>query len=249
MGATQCGGCDRRIRKRTSERGSRNEHSADESFGASSSSGRIEQVDAAGVGTRVSSDASEPRPIGEGPEYLAASVDTPWVRYFDENSGCEYYYNAMTGETSWEAPAHYVTDESAMDLMTTVFSRTGGATSERLRREKRVSKIVFHHMNRAMELWENGPTLNGLRQDVAAALGKPVGDALVSSICEYAGAQCPKPHRELFEEVYKTVSQLDRVESAAGMDKTAAPLGVSPTRGDRSALWSRSTRVREVKNK
>ena len=109
------------------------------------------------------------------------------------------------GRDVLEAPAHYVTDESAMDLMTTVFSRAvhvGKASSR-----KRVSKIVFHHMNRAMELWENGPTLNGLRQDVAAALGKPVGDALVSSIavcgCWYAG-------RELFEEVYKTVSQLDR---------------------------------------
>jgi len=38
-----------------------------------------------------------------------------WVMYIDENFGTPYYYNAKTGETTWEEPPVYVKEQSAAE--------------------------------------------------------------------------------------------------------------------------------------
>ena len=40
------------------------------------------------------------------------AAETPWIMYMDDKLNCAYFYNAMSGETTWDEPAHYVTHES-----------------------------------------------------------------------------------------------------------------------------------------
>jgi CRP-like cAMP-binding protein len=58
-------------------------------------------------------EASTPSPGSPAPEEplaLAAEqgeaiAGTPWVRFYDDEAGAPYYYNADSGETTWEDPA------------------------------------------------------------------------------------------------------------------------------------------------
>ncbi|GAB5356037.1 hypothetical protein AAMO2058_000256500 [Amorphochlora amoebiformis] len=41
---------------------------------------------------------------------------TPWVLYIDDSTHTAYYYNMMTGETSWRRPRHYVIHDSTLQF-------------------------------------------------------------------------------------------------------------------------------------
>ncbi|GFR47033.1 hypothetical protein Agub_g8718, partial [Astrephomene gubernaculifera] len=51
--------------------------------------------------------------------------DTPWVQCYDEQYGCHYYYNTLTQESVWEAPAEgYVPWDASTDAVMEVETGT-----------------------------------------------------------------------------------------------------------------------------
>mmetsp|Transcript_5576 Transcript_5576/g.13585 ORF Transcript_5576/g.13585 Transcript_5576/m.13585 type:complete len:443 (-) Transcript_5576:189-1517(-) len=51
---------------------------------------------------------------GRSTPWGAKQTSTPWIAYTDETSGCVYFYNSMTNQSTWEEPAEgFVTHESA----------------------------------------------------------------------------------------------------------------------------------------
>ncbi|GAB5365270.1 hypothetical protein AAMO2058_001043100 [Amorphochlora amoebiformis] len=54
------------------------------------------------------------------PRLNSREVSSPWIAYTDEETGCLYFYNALTDESSWDEPKEgYVTHESAADVKPT----------------------------------------------------------------------------------------------------------------------------------
>mmetsp|Transcript_483 Transcript_483/g.965 ORF Transcript_483/g.965 Transcript_483/m.965 type:complete len:509 (+) Transcript_483:91-1617(+) len=68
-------------------------------------------------GKEVAVEAGEQTPAREGKD-----SDYQWVQFYDEESDLPYWYNTVTGDTTWEEPLEdYVQDESAaqhLELMT-----------------------------------------------------------------------------------------------------------------------------------
>ena len=52
--------------------------------------------------------AKEPAPITAFFEKPAADLTAAWSKHIDDDTGCPYYYNAVTQESVWVAPAGFV---------------------------------------------------------------------------------------------------------------------------------------------
>ena len=60
----------------------------------------------------------------------AGEIVTSWIKYIDDGTGCAYYYDAMTGRTTWKKPKNYVLDDSTIAWGTPTQNTQMGCTKE-----------------------------------------------------------------------------------------------------------------------
>jgi len=72
----------------------------------------IENVDPASYGWIVRRQKARIKEMKD--RCKARKKETKWVQYVDDRTGCAYYCNQATGETTWDKPENYATEESAL---------------------------------------------------------------------------------------------------------------------------------------
>jgi hypothetical protein len=70
-------------------------------------------------------------PTKEEEELVKASEDL-WQEYIDPSSGCPYYYNLLTGETTWERPDAFKAATVVSAIAAAAASEKAKKTDERL---------------------------------------------------------------------------------------------------------------------
>mmetsp|Transcript_33082 Transcript_33082/g.64488 ORF Transcript_33082/g.64488 Transcript_33082/m.64488 type:complete len:555 (+) Transcript_33082:39-1703(+) len=98
---------------------------------------------------------------------LKSTIETPWIQFIDEETRAPYWFNGMTGETTWEAPENFVTDESARLYS----SRRGSILSV-----SRMSTASQDPVRANLEALDDNPTVRRLRKE-KEALAKRLEEA------------------------------------------------------------------------
>eukprot|EP00466_Bigelowiella_natans_P013804 jgi/Bigna1/82295/fgenesh1_pg.90_\ len=94
-----------------------------------------------------------------------------WVQYLDEESGCPYWYNTRTSETTWEEPIEdFALDESAAELLKDLSGLSGGRSSAEVR-EGFICPKCYLALTSQEELLRHCMTCAGKTPDTAARRG------------------------------------------------------------------------------
>jgi len=100
------------------------------------------------------------------------NMQTSWIQYIDDESGAPYWYNAMTGETTWEEPKIFVTDQDALNYSSRRGSILSRASISKASDELLETIEEDDPLRVAQEALDDNPTVRRLKQDKDGLLSR-----------------------------------------------------------------------------